>query len=172
MCHWHCKAASPTTEFCLSYRDTQNQKKNIYKNVCSRTHVDFKVFWCRVDVASGGVVARQVVQSHMTYPDGVRQRDDQGALDAVKRPAFPREQHRVTLERQQASLATPPGKANAYRRSKQDVVPGWRCAGSQTDTREGNQREWCTPSECDTSLNTVCWWCWHLHRHAQKKGPD
>lgn len=75
-------------------------------------------------MAGGGVVARQVVQSHMTYPDGVRQRDDQGALDAVERPAFPREQHRVTLERQQASLATPPGKANAYRRSKQDVVPG------------------------------------------------
>lgn len=61
------------------------------------THIDFKVFRCRVDVAGGGVVAWQVVQSHMTYGDGVWQRDDQVALDSVECPTFPWKENRVTL---------------------------------------------------------------------------
>lgn len=63
------------------------------------THVDFKVFGCWVDSASGRVVAWQVVQCHMSYPYGVGQRDHKCSLDTMKRPAFPWKQHWVTLGR-------------------------------------------------------------------------
>lgn len=59
--------------------------------------IDFKVFGGGVDAASGGVVARQMVHRHMSYRDGVRQRDHESPLDAVKRPTFAREQHRGAL---------------------------------------------------------------------------
>lgn len=61
------------------------------------THIDFKVFGGGVDAARGGVVARQVVQRHVADGDGVRQRDDQRALDAVESPTFAWEQHREAL---------------------------------------------------------------------------
>lgn len=68
------------------------------------THIDFKVFGGGVDAAGGGVVARQVVQGHMSYRDGVRQRDHKGPLDTVKRPTFPWEQHREALGRKEQTL--------------------------------------------------------------------
>lgn len=66
-------------------------------NGSGSTHVDLKVFGCRVDLASGGVVLRQVVQRHMSYPHRVREGDGEGSLDTGKRPTFAWEQRRVTL---------------------------------------------------------------------------
>lgn len=49
-----------------------------------------------------------MVQRHMSYSDGVRQRDDKSPLDTVEGPTFPWEQHRVALggEEERALLAS------------------------------------------------------------------
>lgn len=68
------------------------------------THIDFEVFGSRVDAPSGGVVARQVVQGHVSYPDGMWQRNDKSALDPVERPTFPWQQDWVTLLEKETEL--------------------------------------------------------------------
>lgn len=51
--------------------------------------MELQVSGGRSDVPAGGVVARQVVHSHVCDPDWVRQRDSQRPLRPRKRPTRP-----------------------------------------------------------------------------------
>lgn len=51
-----------------------------FRFTSGQTHVDFKVFGGRFDVAGGGVGDRGVLQRHVRDSDGMGQRDGQRAL--------------------------------------------------------------------------------------------
>lgn len=97
MCHRHGKVTGPIVVLPKQSGQETIKMFSHHSTLRHSTHIDFKVFWCRVDAAGGGVVAWQVVQSHMGHPDWVWQRDDESALDPMESPAFPWKKNRVTL---------------------------------------------------------------------------